>query len=330
MLGARYAEALPEEYKASTDIATAVNDIRHVEELRDGVTTRVDIANPIGIRDERFTAIKLYLRGEQLVLSEIMPVLENLGLRVFAEDPVTIPALDDAPIHLHTFFVQDTAGNRLDVRRHGERLAAALLRVRSGRVENDALNRLVLAAGLDWEVVDLLRTYCHYAFQINAAPSRRALIDALVGHPESAALLARHFAARFAPAAGPGASEAGAGEPAPARERAEAARTRQAFLGSLDAVQSIGEDRMLRALLGLVDATVRTNFYRVRARDGDYIALKLACARIEEMPKPRPLYEIFVPARGWRACTCAAARSRAAASAAATATTISAPRSSVS
>ena len=284
-LAERYARAFPEAYKAATEVPTAANDIRHLEALRDGTTTRVDVANPIGVREERFTALKLYRRGEQLVLSDIMPVLEHLGLRVFAEDPVTIPALDGTPVYLHTFFVQDIAGAKLDVRRHAERLTAALLEVQSGVVESDPLNRLTLAAGLSWREVDLLRTYCNYAFQIGAAPSRRALVEALVGHPTSAALLVRWFAARFAPGLDR--------TPHPGEDRGRAVAERRAFLASLDEVATIGDDRVLHALASLVEATVRTNFYKARAA-GNYIALKLDCSRIETLPRPRPLFEIYV------------------------------------
>ena len=275
-LAERYNRSFTEEYKAGTEIAAAVNDVRHLEALRAGAASRLDVSNPIG-GAARFTAVRLYLR-EPIVLSDVMPVLEDLGLRVFAEDSVTVPALDDGAAHLHTFLVQDAAGARLDVRRDGERLMAALNAVRAGSSESDALNHLVLAAMLSWEQVDLLRTYCNYAFQIGVAPSRRALTQALVRHPGCAALLVRYFEARFHPDV----------------DHAQAAPRRLAFLAGLDAVGNIGEDRMLRDLCQLVDATVRTNFYAVRMRGGAYVAIKVECGRVEGMPRPRPLFEIYV------------------------------------
>jgi len=277
-LAERYARVLPEEYKAATEIAAAVNDVRHLETLGGGAPLAVDVHNPLGGRAQGCTAVKLYLRAQQLILSDVMPVLENLGLRVFAEDAIAIPSLDGTPVSVSTFSVQDESGRQLDIRRHGPRLTAALLRLHAGAVEDDALNRLVLSAGLAWQEVDLLRTYCNYAFQTGLAPSRRALSEGLTRHPDSAALLWRCFAARF--------------EPAADRTRAPAAR--DAFLASLDAVTSIGEDRVLRTLLVLVEATVRTNYYTVLAAGGDSVAIKLDCARIESLPKPRPLYEIYV------------------------------------
>ncbi|TMA81191.1 MAG: NAD-glutamate dehydrogenase [Deltaproteobacteria bacterium] len=274
----RYGRILPEQYKAATEIPAAVNDIRHLETLRGGAAASCDVANPIG-GDDRFTALRLYLR-EQLVLSDVVPMLEDLGLRVFAESALTIPVLDGGAAYLHTFLVQTAAGARVDVRRDGDRLLAALTAVRDGAVESDALNQLVLAAALGWQEVDLLRTYCNYGFQIGAAPSRRALTQALVRHPRCAAALLRYFAARFQPGL----------------DRGEAGPARQAFVASLDDVDNIGEDRALRALCELVDATVRSNFYAVRAQGGDYVAIKLDCARIETLPKPRPLFEIYVQA----------------------------------
>ena len=276
-LAERYARAFPDEYQAATDPASAVVDVGHLEALLAGAGSRIDVVNAPG-RGDAYTALKLYLR-EPLVLSDIMPVLEHLGLRVFAEDAVTLPALGDAPAHLQTFLVQDGEGARLDVARHAERLIATILAVRQGTVESDGLNRLVLGAELSWQQVQVLRTYAAYAFQIGAAPSRRAPVEALTRHPMQAALLLGAFAARFDPAA----------------DHSRAAAAYDVFVQSLDAVPSIVEDRMLRAFGTMITATVRTNYYGGLAIGrNESVAVKIDCSRIDHMPKPRPLYEIFV------------------------------------
>lgn len=277
-LAERYERVFPDEYKAATDPATAAADVGHLEALVAGATSRITVLNPAGGRAEAYTAVKLYLR-EPLVLSEIMPVLENLGLRVFAEDTVTLPMLGDAPAHVETFFVRNEAGERLDVERDAERLVATILAVRAGRVESDGLNRLVLGAALTWREVQVLRAYAAYAFQIGAVSSRRLPTEALTRHPVQAGLLWRCFAARFDPAA----------------DRARAAAVVGTFLQSLDEVPNIAEDRMLRVLVDAVEATVRTNYYGGLGVDRtDAVAVKIDCARIDAMPKPRPLFEIFV------------------------------------
>ncbi len=276
-LGERYARIFPDEYQAATAPATAAADVAHLEALAAGAESRIAIVNPTG-RDEAYTALKLYLRAP-LVLSDVMPVLEHCGLRVFAENAVTLPALGDAPAYLETFLVQTETGARLDVGRDAERLVATVLAVRRGAVESDGLNRLVLTAGLTWQEVQVLRAYAAYGFQIGAAPSRRAPVEALTRHPAQAGLLLRWFAARLDPAA----------------DRTRAAAAYETFLTSLGEVPSMADDRMLRAFGNMIAATVRTNYFGGLALGrSESASFKIDCARIEQMPKPRPLYEIFV------------------------------------
>lgn len=276
-LAERYTAVFPDVYKAATDPATAAADVAELEALVAGAQIRIALADAPG-DPEPCTAIKLYLR-RPLVLSDVMPVLEDLGLRVFAENAVLLPALAGAPAHIETFLVRTEAGARIDLAGDAARLIAAVLAVRDGRVESDGLHRLVLTAGLSWQEIEVLRGYGVYATQIGAAPSPRAAVDALTRHPRHAALLFAWFAARHDPRADP--------------ERAAAAG--DAFVGALDEIPNIADDRVLRALGNLVGATVRTSYYAGLATGrGETVAFKVDCARVDHMPKPRPLYEIFV------------------------------------
>ena len=278
-LAARYAALLPDEYKAITDVPTALNDIAHLEELAKTNVTQIDLANGIGEEAERYTTLKLYLRGEPLVLSDFLPLLENLGLRVFAEDSVDLGE-GVGRIFLHSFLVQDRRGQRLDVRKASRLLCPAILEILAGRVESDSLNRLVVDAELSWRDVEVLRTYRNLAFQAGAAPSRPALNDALIRHPESARALFEIFAVRFGPD----------GKDREGREKT----ARERFLQSLESVETSGEDRMLRNLLALVEATLRTNYNRPVRGEHPYLAVKIHSQAIDYFPKPRPLCEIYV------------------------------------
>ncbi|MCC6766921.1 MAG: NAD-glutamate dehydrogenase [Deltaproteobacteria bacterium] len=276
-LADRYAAIFPDAYKAATDPATAADDVAELEALAGGGRTRIALADAAG-HPEPYTALKLYLR-EPLVLSDVMPVLEDLGLRVFAENTVLLPALDGAPAHVETFLVRTEAGDRVDVARDAARLVATVLAVREGRVESDGLHRLVPAAGLAWQEVQVLRAYAAYAAQIGAAPSPRASVEALIRNPSHAALLFAWFGARHDPHA----------------DRGRASAAYEAFVRALDDVPSIADDRVLRALGNMVGATVRTSYYAgLAAGRGDTVAFKIDGTRVDHMPKPRPLYEIFV------------------------------------
>ena len=288
LLADRYSAAFSSSYKASTDVPLAVLDIRNLEALQTTRQPQVDLVNDVG--DTRFTVLKLYLAEEELVLGDFVPVLENLGLKVFSEDPLDVALPDLGRVRIHSFFVQDAAGAQLAVADVAARLKPALLMVHGGRVENDRLNSLVLTAGLDWRQVDLLRTYVNHGVQSASARSRDALQHALTDHPAAARLLWDYFEAKFDPL-----------RPTAPRERLSGIlrEIEQRFLASLDAVQSVTADRMLRAVFSTEAATVRTTYFCTpleRGPTATALAIKLDPTSIPHLPRPRPLHEIYVHA----------------------------------
>lgn len=295
-LAQRYAHAFSAGYQASTPPSVAREDILHLEAMvseRRRVSVRLFATEPPDARRaaERYAHLKLYLIGERLVLSDFMPILDNAGLRVLFVRPFELVDADAPRSTIYLFAVQDPAGRPIDVERQGELLADALLAVRAGDASSDELNRLILKANLGWRAVDLLRAYSEYAFQLGAVPSRRALPNALASHPESATLLIRLFAVKFDPALGLDRAD---------RETA-GAELQRAFIASLEHVMSLAEDRALRQLLGLVDATVRTNFYRhggtqptFRSGGVPYISLKFSGDGMQAIVRSRLLFEVWV------------------------------------
>jgi glutamate dehydrogenase len=105
------------------------------------------------------TELRFYLPGGPLLLSEFMPVLEDFGLRALAEDQIVVTPAGGPPCAMQSFFVQDRRGRPLAIEAVGPRLTDALLAVHGRRVVSDALDRLVVEAGLDWRAVDCLRAY---------------------------------------------------------------------------------------------------------------------------------------------------------------------------
>jgi len=268
-LAARYRAAFPDEYRASTPPARAAVDVALLEAALGEGAMRVALGDDRALPDT--SALRLYVPGEPLVLSEFVPVLENLGLRALAEDQVVLTPHGAPRLFVQTFFVQDRQGRRLDAAA-GPRLVDALLAVRAGRAASDALGRLVLEAGLDWRAVDCLRAYAGHAAQGGVGP-RGLVIDALARHPEAAASLFECFAARFS-------------------GRADTAPLRQRFLESLDTVESLRDDVTLRALCDTVEATVRSNYFATPV--AETLAFKIRSSGLAHLPRPRPLYEIYV------------------------------------
>ncbi|HZD06131.1 MAG TPA: NAD-glutamate dehydrogenase domain-containing protein, partial [Longimicrobiales bacterium] len=292
----RYGEAFSPEYRAATSPAVAVQDILELEAMR---AEGRDVSIAFAHRDELpgapglegVTELKLYLRDQRLILSDFMPILENCGLRVIAVNPFEVQGADLGRAVIHSFAVQDAMGEPLDVDTRGARLARVILAVRSGDVTNDSLNALVLAAGLHWREVDVLRAYVAYAFQVGAVPSRIALPSALNKYPAIARLLFDLFEARFDPQA--------SGSMEDRKETAEALGAR--FNEALSEVGLLADDRVLRRLAMLVEATVRTNYYRnggpaptKRSGGVPYVSFKFDAGRLRSISRSRLLYEVWV------------------------------------
>jgi glutamate dehydrogenase len=233
------------------------------------------------------SVLKLYLQGERLVLSDFMPILEDTGVRVLEMDSFELQECPEVSgLRVYAFNVQTRAGEPIPDDR-APALAECLLAARAGDAPRDPFNALVLTPGLRWREADVLRTYANYASQIGAVPSRLAPVRALTAHPRIACLLVDAFETRFDPARS---------------GRDEAQETIHGeLIRELEGVTSLADDRALRRLMNLIDATVRTNYFRHGAatptgRSGGvpYVSIKVRNADVEELKKSRLLYEIYV------------------------------------
>ena len=252
----------------------ALLDIEQFERLEHGEDFAVGLQNERG-QEQNLTRIGLYKNGGKVRLSDFLPILEHLGLTVVEEVPTRLHGEGD--VYLHDFGVLDSNGQPLHLSDCGARVADAISAVWRGEAESDSLNRLVISAGLDWRQVAVLRAYRKYRQRVSAAFTEEYQNDAFAHNPAIAGKLVELFERRFDPA----------------RERdVEAEQTLSLeILADLDQVRSLDEDRILRAHFGLVNATVRTNAFRPGRR---YLSFKLRSAEVPDMPKPRPLFEIFV------------------------------------
>ncbi len=295
-LGRRYAEAFSPEFKAATAPETAVQDILELEALESeerlvSITFRNPEAKPAVAGGDVFTELNLYLIGERLILSEFMPILENAGLRVIAVNPYEVRGSEVPDAILYSFMVQDSSGEPLDIEERGTLLAETILAVRAGEVTDDRLNQLVILAGLSWREVEVLRAYAAYGFQVGVVPSRLSLPVALTKYPAIARILFRLFEVKFDPE-GP----VNIGD-----RRVEASRMGREFLASLSGVSVLGDDRALRRLANLIDATQRTNYYRnggrapTRRSGGvPYLSFKFDAPALEAVARTRLRVEVWV------------------------------------
>ncbi|HVS77531.1 MAG TPA: NAD-glutamate dehydrogenase [Steroidobacteraceae bacterium] len=296
-LATRYRHVFPLAYEEDVAPADALVDIAALEQLRGAhEARRLSLHRPAQQRPARMH-LKVVRLGDPVPISDLLPILENFGLRVIAERPYELAWPEGGAAWIQDFELEHRDGLAIDIGRIEERFKEALTMTWSGDAENDGFNRLLLGADLTAREIMVLRAYCRYILQTGVPFSQAYMERALAANPAIAAGLVRLFEAHLDPASG---------SPAPRRSRARKERPEARgnaaeeiaaqIRASLDAVASLDEDRILRAYLGLVQATLRTNFYR---RDGGgqplpYLSLKLDPAAIPELPLPRPKFEIFV------------------------------------
>src|SRR5260221_2380913 len=280
-----WTDAFPGAYQYDFAATEALADLPQLEQLGD----TKPLAARLTIGADHLD-LKLYGIGAQPSLSEVLPRLSNMGVVVDDEHPYELTPKGLDARWMKWFRLRAPAGTIIDpaaLRLFEE----AFLAVVDGRAEDDRFNTLVLTAGLAWREVALLRAYCRYLRQTGTRFSLTYIEDALSVHTEIARRLVELFVARLDPWVA-GADGARANGNGGATERI-ADEIRQA----LDEVTSLDEDRILLALLHLVLATLRANWFQEADAAGNpppCVALKLDPSAIPDLPLPRPMFEIFV------------------------------------
>ncbi len=281
-----YATAFSEAYKSAITPADAIEHIAIINELsEDSVKLVFSDRGEDGIAQ-----LTWFLGGHAASLSQLLPMLQSMGTVVLEERPFTVTRRDGLPVWIYQFKIQPhqtipltSAPAERDST--AQRFADAVTAIWQGHVEIDRFNELVMRANLTWQQVVLLRAYAKYLRQVGFPYSQSHIESVLNEHPSTVRSLVTLFEALF----DPGAVGSSTGRDAQAAAAAVAA--------DIDALVSLDTDRILRAFASLVQATLRTNYFVTReasARARDVLALKLDAQLIDELPLPRPKFEIFV------------------------------------
>ena len=280
----RYRNAFPPGYVERFSAQHAITDIAHVEDTAASGELGMNLYRPAGIPGDRFR-FKIYNPHRSVPLSDTLPMLEHMSLKVVDEVPHAVnPDMDGLDlVMIHDFGLETRDGSDVDLAAVRGNFQEAFRRVWRGEMESDEFNSLLLRAGLTWREVVVLRAYCKYLRQAGIAFSQSYMAQTLSNSPRLARLIVDLFLTLFDPA---GTKDAD--------KRAE--RIRRHLSEGLDAVESADEDRILRRFLNIVESSVRTNFFQ-RAAGGapkPYLSIKLDSRRVDELPLPRPMFDVFV------------------------------------
>ena len=282
-LAARFGDAFPVAYEEDVAPADAIRDLQKLAAL-DASPTALGMELRRGDPASGALHLRLYRRGEPIAMSDILPLLENFDLRILNERPYRVEPTDGSTLWIQDLEVRHAGGRTLDPELDGRRFEQAFFAVHHGQAESDGFNRLILAAGLEWRQALILRAVCRYLLQTGIPFSQRYMEEVLARNPSIASRLAWTLESRFDP------------ELKPATRASQVHAFAEDIDDALEEVTSPDDDRILRSFRAVIMATLRTNHYQ-RSADGQpkpYLSFKLDPKLLPELPKPRPMFEIWV------------------------------------
>lgn len=279
-----WSKAFPLAYQERYDLNEALTDT--------GILAGLNDDEPVAVRafqrledDQRFIGFKLYTKAKRAIaLSDILPVLENMGLRTLEEYGNSVKSEALGQYWVHEFLLKRPDSVTVAFEDLKSAFEATLMAIRRQKTEDDGFNALVLL-GLPWRDIALLRALCRYRAQSGLDPNSLVQQQALRNNPDVTNALLALFYARFAP-----------NDLAHSAREAQVTKAAQQVEQGLQAVASLEEDRVLRRLYLLLMATLRSNFFQV-AQDGSpkpYISFKIASRELKDLNEPKPYREIFV------------------------------------
>lgn len=296
----RFGEAFPASYRHHFNAQAAVFDIAAVERARESGLA-VNLYRPLEAEEQELR-LKIYVAGARVPLSEVLPMLENMGLKVIDEVPYAVRPDDPGDAVWIRDFVMQTEGEEgakpEDIR---DTFHEALQEIWRGELENDGFNRLVLSAGLTARQVTILRALCKYLLQARIPFSQTYMEETLARNPAIARRLVELFLCRFDPDPVTAEPEVDDWEtvsiatwtPFSARSEEELVAEIESLL---ELVEHLDEDRIIRRFRNLIRAALRTNFFQrdAEGRPKPYLSIKFDSRKITALPEPRPFREIFV------------------------------------
>jgi len=281
-LARKYESAFPTSYQDSFSSRVAVTDIARIESLFMTQDRSMGLrfyrsieANNSGLK------LKLFHQDGALLLSDLIPVLENLGLKVAQEYPYQVSPLGESTFWLYDFTLLYEGDSGFDPESYRHLFSDAFLAIWYGKADNDPFNKLILGAGIGWRDIAMLRAYAKYLKQIRFGFSHFAIAKILLDHSGFVKQIVDLFHARF--------------DPKTNISLDKQTHIEQGILEALNEVSNLNEDRVLRKYVELVMATIRSNYFQQQEETfKDYISFKFDHKKIAEIPLPRLSYEVFV------------------------------------
>ncbi len=279
-------DGFPAGYRDDFDPRVAVLDINKIQRLINGEPLTMSLHRRREDHDSAMMRLRLYNEDCSLPLSDVLPILENLGLRVVTERPYGLKAGNGKTYWIQDFTLVYSLAHDIVLEDIKEEFEDAFSRIWFGEAESDSFNRLLIGTRLNWRQIAVLRAIARYMRQLRFNFSTAYIAETLTHHLPLTSTLVELFLTRFSPDF----------EGDDTRRQEREAELEQELLDSLEQVQNLGEDQIFRRFLAHIKAMVRTNYFQ-RDEHGQlkpYFSFKMRPGEIPNTPRPVPMYEIFV------------------------------------
>ena len=282
LAASNYSNGLSNSYKEDFLPRVAVSDVLHIHKMDEKHPLELSFYHAVEDPEGTFR-FKLFHLGHLIPLSDVIPVLENLGLRILGERPYEVKKGKEL-VWIHDFSVCYGEGMNISLGQVKESFQSAFVQIWGGAVESDGFNRLVLGAKLNWQEITILRAYAKYLKQVGFPFSQLYMEEALVKNPHITAQLVHLFKSRFNPF------------DRSADDSDQETKVVDKLRLELDKVENLDEDRILRRVMDVMMGTIRTNYFQWCDAPGESpcLVLKFDPSLIPDLPLPLPMYEIFV------------------------------------
>lgn len=276
-----YADAFSAGYREAFSPRHAIDDIEHIEALSSSITLGMNLYRPPSFTDNE-AKFKLFRYTQTVPLSDALPILEHMGLRVMDEQSYLVSFTDGRQLWINDFSIYFSQPVSL------ESVHAifqdAFYHIWLGVAESDLLNALIVNARLTWREVAVLRAYTKYLRQTGFTYTPQYIAATFLKYPQIAILFVALFHTLFDP------------DKQRAVSRDQVQQLDNNLQIQIDNVQLLDEDRIFKRVLAVIKATLRTNFYQQdeKGRLREQLSFKLSPENIPELPLPLPKFEIFV------------------------------------
>ena len=272
-----YSPIFSKEYKDRFFAHDAIEDLEIITKIAETHQVIFNLKNR-----EKSQILKIYSPNTKLSLSQIIPFIENLGFKAIEEQTFYIAESDlNSALWIHCFNIDNDTISEENFHEKKHNIESALNKMYYGMLANDSLCKLVILADMDWWKINILRALTRYLHQTGFMYGKGYVQLVLTMHYEYTNQLIDLFEAKFNPET---------------HSKENITKVRKSLNKYLTNIKSSSEDKVLRSILGIIDAMLRTNFYQ---KDFDnqikqYTSFKFDCSKVPNLPMPLPHAEIYV------------------------------------